>query len=279
MLTWTQLRRHVTANELAAAIGRGRVVKEGRGIYRLTASPASHAKAAQLRGTVSHLSAAEHWGLDLLKDLDTTHVTVDAHRGRVKAPDGVRIYYRTIPTQRRTNGVTDVVRTVLDCARDCALPDALAVADSALNHGKTTQDELISAAAQARGPHIRRVRQVVSWADGRVASAMESALRGVLCDAGLTDFQPQVPIKDSRGDLRHADLGSLKDRVLIEADSFLNHGQRWQLARDAYRYDEFVASGYAVLRFTWEHIMDNREWLVNIVRSTLASRTTGKIGN
>jgi very-short-patch-repair endonuclease len=50
----------------------------------------------------------------------------------------------------------------------------------------------------------------------------------------------------------------LLDRVLglvIEADSFEFHGRRRAMKHDCERYNAFVVGGRLVLRFSWEHVM------------------------
>lgn len=270
--TWSQLRPHVTREQLAAAIGTGRVKRAGRGVYRIAASSPDYGVAAALHGTLSHLSAAQHHGLGLIRDPTKTYVTVRAGRSGVKATKDVRVFYRNIPAEHVTGGITDVIRTVLDCARDCRIPDALAVADSALRYGKADRDDLVKAAAQLRGPNSERVRSIVHWADPRAASVMESALRGLLCEAGLPIFEPQLPIVISTGETWHPDLGHATTRTVIEADSVLNHSGPARLEIDAQRYDEFAAAGYVVLRFTWRQITGRPDWVVDMVRRTLRQR-------
>ena len=270
--TWSQLKPHVTERQLAIAMGSGRVERAGRGVYRLSWATPDYGIAAALRGTLSHLSAARHHGLSLIRDPAETYVTVRANRSGLKAPKGVRVFYRDIPPERRSGDVTDIVRTVLDCARDCPIPDALAVADSALRDNRLDHGELLEAAALLRGHGCRRVRQIVQWADARAASVMESALRGLLCEAGLPIFEPQLPIKISTGDVWHPDLGHEASRTVIEADSVLNHSGPTRLEIDTQRYDEFAAAGYVVLRFTWRQITGRPDWVVDMVRRTLRQR-------
>jgi very-short-patch-repair endonuclease len=270
--TWSQLKPYVTERQLAIAMGSGRVERAGRGVYRLSWAPPDYGIVAALRGTLSHLSAARHHGLSLIRDPAETYVTVRANRSGLKAPKGVRVFYRDIPPERRSGDVTDIVRTVLDCARDCPIPDALAVADSALRDNRLDRGELLEAAALLRGHGCRRARQIVQWADARAASVMESALRGLLCEAGLAIFEPQFPIEISTGDVLHSDLGHATTRTVIEADSVLNHVGPARLEIDAQRYDEFAAAGYVVLRFTWRQITGRPDWVVDMVRRTLRQR-------
>jgi very-short-patch-repair endonuclease len=267
--TWTELRPFVSQHELAAAIGRGRVVHDGSGTYRLASTPIRYGHATRVRGTLSHLSAAQHWHLPTLADVTETHVTVDPNRSRLKVQSGVRIYYRRIPDEHVVGGVTSVIRTLLDCAQDLPLPDALSVLDGALIRKDVKKQDLVDAAELLRGIHATKVQRIVGWADERAASPMESALRGVLLDAGITSFEPQFPVKISTGAILHADLGDPESRILIEADSVLAHGGRAAFERDAWRYDEFIAAGYRLLRFTWRQIMERRPWVVDMARRTL----------
>jgi very-short-patch-repair endonuclease len=270
--TWSQLRKYVTDEQITAALGTGRVKRAGRGVYRVAASSPDYGIAAALHGTLSHLSAAQHHGLGLIRVPTKTYVTVRAGRSGVKASKDVRVFYRDIPAQNVTGGVTDVIRTVLDCARDCPIPDALAVADSALRYHQTDRDELVKVASQLRGPNSERVRSIVNWADPRAASVMESALRGLLCQAGLPIFEPQFPIEISTGETWHPDLGHAGTGIAIEADSVLNHGTTTRLEIDTQRYDEFAAAGYVVLRFTWRQITERPDWVVDMVLRTLKQR-------
>lgn len=268
VLTWSELRPHVTRLELAEALATPYVRKHGRGTYRLAAARPDYGTARRLRGTVSHLSAVLHWRLDTLTDLTAIYVTVPRNRSRVDEPDTIRVFYRNVPANQQVGGVTTVARTLLDCLRDCPLPEALAAADSAIRRGRVTKLELVEMAAALRGPGSGRARRLVEHVDALAASAMESALRGVLVEAGIDGFEPQFAVGKA-----HADLGHAEARVLIEADSFQYHGMtKDDLIHDCERYDEFAAAGYVVLRFTWWHIMERRKWLVDTVRRTVAER-------
>jgi very-short-patch-repair endonuclease len=274
VLTWKQIRRHATESQLVAAIRSGRIASVGRGAYRLAHASVDYSRARQLHGTLSHLSAAKRWGITALREADQTHVTVSRARSKVNPPEDVRLFYRDIPADCIEGGVTDIVRTIVDCARDLPVPESLAIADSALRMNKVTPDQLVASAAGLRGPNSAKAKRIIGWADQRSDSVMESALRGVLYAAGFTSFEPQFAVKASDGALMHADLGDPRTRVLIEADSFLHHGEPWQLQADAQRYDEFVAAGYALLRFTWYQILDNQEWLLDMVDRVV--RRTGQ---
>ena len=54
---------------------------------------------------------------------------------------------------------------------------------------------------------------------------------------------------------------------MIEADSFEFHGRRKALKSDCERYNAFVGPGWTVLRFSWEHVMFEPDY----VRSAMAA--------
>ncbi len=228
--------------------------------------------AARLSGVISHVSAAGIWGLDVPKPT-TTHVTVGRHRHGMD-PQGVAIHWADLrPDQLDERGrVTSPLRTVLDCARTLTFSEGLAVADSALRSGLITALELDRAAEAMAGAGRRRVVQVARHADGRAGSGLESVLRGTLIEGRIRGFEPQVEIRDGRFFAR-VDLGHEELRIALEADSFEHHGFRAALVRDCRRYDELTIRGWLVLRFAWEHVMFEPEWVLAMVEGAIAHRS------
>lgn len=273
-LTATELRPHASAAHLGRLIGEGLIKYDGRGTYWLPSKVAArHVIARQLRGVLSHRSAAARLGLELTHEIEATEVTVDRRRKRVKAPEGVRVYYRDLRPDECADGVTTVVRTIVDCARDHTAPDALAMADAVVRTGAADLDELADAASRLRGRGSARARRVIGWIDARAASVLESVTRGVLLDGDITGFEPQFPVKISTGQVLHADLGHEEARLLVEAESMLAHTGAGRVEGDAIRYSEFAAAGYTLMRFTWSNVMYRRPWVVQMVRSALEQRT------
>ena len=142
-------------------------------------------------------------------------------------------------------------------------------ADTAIRVGHVKRSELQHAAAAIRGHGAVQARRVARFADPRAMSPAESALRAILIDGGITGFEPQFRARRDGRWIATVDLGDAKARLLLEADSFFWHGQRAALERDARRYNELVAAGYLVLRFTWEHIVGEPDWVLQIVRDVL----------
>jgi very-short-patch-repair endonuclease len=169
---------------------------------------------------------------------------------------------------------TPVLRTVLDCATTMPFPQALAIADSALAERLVRPEHLADAARRSRGPGRARRMRVAACADWRAANAFESCLRGVVLEAGLTGFEPQLEVRLPRR-VVHVDLGDPRRLVALEADSFAHHGSRSDLKRDCERYDELACEGWKVLRFAWEHVMFEQPWVADVVTTTCRVRGAG----
>jgi very-short-patch-repair endonuclease len=260
---WADLSRYTTQHSVRRALDRGALTRPARGVYALADLPAPAVAAARMGGALSHLSAAQHWGLELLHPSNAIHVTVPRHARPQRQP-GVVVHYSDLP---EVDGATSPERTVLDCAGALPFAEALAVADSALRRALVTQDQLEKAAADWTGPGRTRRLRVTGHADARAANPFESGLRAVVIDAGLTGFVPQCPV--TIGPTTYwVDLGDPERKFALEADSFAFHGTREALARDCRRYDELVAAGWRVLRFAWEHVMFEGDWVAQMVRET-----------
>lgn len=267
--TWAQLQTVVGKRALLTAVRDGDVVRLSRGLYSLPAN-VDRSMARRLRGVVSHLSAAAIWELGVFEPVPVVHVTVSRHRSRVQQPAGVKIHYGDFTAGERKAGVTHALRTVVDCARTCPIPQALAIADTAVRTALVTATELRQATASVRGTGAVAARQVAGWVDPRAASPLESGLRGLLLVNGFTQFEPQLIVVHEGRRIATVDLGDRDSGVLLEADSFLWHGQRAALERDARRYDELVSRGFLVLRFTWEQVLGDPAWVLAMVRRALA---------
>lgn len=274
-----RLGRGATTGELVALCGRAAlrravsdasVVRTARGHYALPGLADPRLAAERLCGVVSHGSAARIWGLPVLTREDAPHVTLPPHRK--SRPGSATRHWLPLAPHEVVDGVTSPLRTVLDCARTLPFGPALAVADAALRLRLVRPVELERAAAGVRGPGARRARLVAAAADGRAASPMESVLRGHLLHGRIRTFQPQLVIADD-GFRARVDLGDPRHRIVAEADSFEHHGSRAALVRDCRRYDELVVRGWLVLRFAWEHVMFEPDWVLATVRGALLTRS------
>jgi very-short-patch-repair endonuclease len=266
---WADLRQLVTRRELNAAVAAGDVLRLGRGRYGLPHLPDAAKAASRTGGVVSHESAVQHHRLPLLIPPSRAHVTVrpNAHP---TVPDGVQVHYRRL----RRVGATTVLRTVLDCASTLPFAEALAIADAAVRLNQCSRDDLLAAAASWTGLRRRSVVRVARCVDGRSANPFESALRALSIEAGCDGFEPQMRILAGRP--FRVDLGHVRLRVVLEADSFEWHGDRAALRRDCRRYDELVRAGWTVLRFAWEDVMFDPAWVMAVIRDVVRRETASR---
>ena len=260
--TFADLLAVVPARGIRSALEVGRIHRIAKGVYALPEAPSALRAARSQGGVVSHLSAAQHWGMKVISPPLLPYVTLPPGRARRTKGQACVLHWADAPS---LDDVTIPTRTVLDCIRILPLAEALAVADSALHEGVVDADDLIAAAARLRGPHRRRIREVVALADGRAESVLESALRAILIEAGIEGFEPQVVVRDTdfsaRIDLAHRVL-----KLGLEADGFEHHGTRRALVKDCRRHVNLSIRAWILLRFSWEDVMYDREWVVAAVR-------------
>lgn len=256
-----------------AAVREGVLVRVARGTWASAAgTERARAEALALRAVLAYRSAALDRGWGVWTAPDRPEVIVP--KGRRVSPErqrGVLLHRTDLDADDVDDHRTSADRTVLDCLRALPLPDALAVADSALRSGMT-RSHLIAVARNARGPGARRAREIAALADGRAANAFESALRAVCVGVEGLEVVPQVAIHDPHF-LGRPDLVDVRLRIVLEADSFEWHGTRDALVRDARRYNALVAAGWLVLRFTWEDVMFRPDEVAATLRDVVKRRT------
>lgn len=257
--TGEELLRCTTRRKVRTALAGGAMVRTGRGRYCLDDLDDARSAAARLDGVVSHLSAAQHWGWKLKLPPDKPCITVRRRSHALKADD-VELHWADLDLTQVTRGVTEPLQTVVDCARAYSFDVALSVADSAVRDGIDPADLLAVALDSPRTGRRRAVR-VAQAADGRADNPFESVLRALALEAGL-HVEPQQWI----GSAGRADLVDHGRRIAIEADSFEFHSERADLRRDVRRYTAFVRLGYRLVRFTWEDVMFDQEYVLAVLR-------------
>jgi very-short-patch-repair endonuclease len=55
-------------------------------------------------------------------------------------------------------------------------------------------------------------------------------------------------------------------RIALEADSFAHHGTRSALIRDCRRHTNLTIRGWRLIRFSWEDVMFDPDWVIATVR-------------
>jgi len=267
-----QLLQVMTERQLRSAVQRGEVERVARGVYALPALGPERLAALAYDGVASHLSAAHLWELPLLAHPEEQHVTVPVHR-RPRPGRPAILHWASVEPDEDLGRVTTLLRTVLDCARILPFGEALAVTDAALRTGRLSQAELENAASRMRGPGRPMAVRVAAAATPQSESFLESMLRSLLIAAGITEFEPQVTVRDDSGFIARVDLGHRPARIALEAEGYEFHGSAADFAADCRRYDDLVAAGWLVLRFTYQQVLGDPAWVVNRVQAAVSLRT------
>lgn len=272
VLRWAPLVRRVGRHQLAEEVAAGVVVRHRRGTYSLASAERARVAATRVQGVLSHESAALAAGLGLLLEPEAVHVTIRPHAMRRWVPPDVRLHYGPLSEEEQRRGVTDIVRTVVECAATLPFREALAVVDGALRAHMCTRAELLGRLSSEPVRASARARRALESATPMTETVFESALRAILLDLRLTCFVPQLPVETPFGRYR-VDLGDPVARIVVEAESFEFHGRRQQLTRDCVRTNALVVDGWLVLRFSWEQVMYEPEYVAAVLLAAHGRRT------
>ena len=255
------LMRATSRRRLRTSVRKGEVVRVGVGHYVLPTAHEALKAASKLSGVASHASAASirRWELGTQPANPAVIVprnrNVDAHRRR-----GIDVRWRDLADHEVDGIVTAAHRTVIDCARDLPFIEALPIADSALRHGDVDLDHLIELATRLPTNGRHEALRVVNAASPLAANPFESMLRAIALDVPGLHLEPQVLINE-RGFYGRPDLVDRRLRIVVEADSFEFHGGRKALKRDCERYTGLTIRGWRVVRFAWEHVMFEQDFV------------------
>lgn len=274
-----ELVRLTSRRKVRTALKRREIVRLSRGRYALPTADEARCAAHRLSAVITGRSAAAVHGLAMKTQPNRPEVTVP--RNRKVAPErreGVDLSWRDIPPEDVSNGVLRVGPTVIDCARRLPFDEALAIADSALRAGLVSRATLIRLAEAVPSTGRTEALRVARAASGKPSNPFESVLRAIALDVPGLALQPHVLITD--GGLRVApDLVDVERRIVVEAESFEFHGKRKALKRDCERYTALVLCGWRVIRFAWEHVMLEPEYvrdcLVALAALPVPSRPLG----
>ncbi|MGZ4534156.1 MAG: DUF559 domain-containing protein [Nocardioidaceae bacterium] len=243
------------------ALRDGVIVQDARGRYAVPAAGDARRAAHAIAGVVSHRSAALYWGWQVKTVPGRPDVTVPRNRNVPAAVrEQITPHWAALPEDEVQDGVTSMRRTMVDCLRGLAFDEALAIAGSALRNGNLSHQQLLALADGVSGAGARQCRRVAAAADPKAANPFESVLRALTLEVPGLVFEPQVTVTSNPVSLT-PDLVDRERRIALEADSFSWHGSRGALRRDCRRYNALVLLGWWVLRFTWEDVMHDPEYV------------------
>ena len=265
----------MTRGDLDRAVDGGEILRTARNRYALTSVDDATRIAHSVSGVLCLASAALHHGWAVKLPPERPHVAFRRNRKLTQEQRAaVEPHRHELHRDDVVDGVvTSKELTLLQCLRSLPDDEALAIADSAARAGETSLLRRVARQAQGRG--AARVRRIAADAHPDAANAFESVLRSIANQVDGLKVVPQRVITTVTPWVR-PDLLDEELRIVLEADSFEWHGDRSALRRDARRYDLLVVDGWMVLRFAWEDVMFDQEFvrqmLVGAVR--LARRRT-----
>ena len=255
------VRAGVPRRSTEAAVRAGRLLAAAGGaVWRPDADPAL-VLAVRSRSWLTCVSALDRWGVPLLDPPARPHLA--SSRARTERSACWHRLRTPVPTDRgpdpRARAV-DPIAAVVQALRCLGRRDALVAADSALRSGLVTARQL-DRAVPAHDP--QGARWVVEHADERSDSVLESALRFLLLDAGITAFELQAPLPGvGRVDLL------VDGWLVLEADGFAFHSGRADFLLDRQRLAVATATGHVTLRFGYAEVVHHPHRVLRCIEET-----------
>lgn len=207
---------------------------------------------------MSHASAARLWGFQNSRSADDTLRLTDPERWRrgegfllSRAPLAPHERWRAGPVR-----MTSPARTLVDCAREWPLEDAVVAMDSALLRGRTSRADLERAVAAARRwPGAAQAMRATALSDGRAESPLETRGRLRILGWGLPVPELQVEIRAQGRLVAVVDAWFDDAAVAIEFDGRVKYTDPWRgrtpervLWEEKRREDELRALDIRVVR-------------------------------
>jgi hypothetical protein len=259
LATTAELLTMTTRRRLAGFIKVGRLVRVCHGVYALD-EPDILGKLAALdlvagQPIVACMgTAAALYGFDTE---NTSRVHILDPGVRMRPSRSLMVHQRIGAPLRRVEGrfATAPAWTVIEVARTLQRPRALATLDAALHVGASTAAELRATITQQKGRRgIVKVRELISHADGRAESPMESEARLLFVDARLPMPELQYAIVDRYGRVWRVDFAWPEAFLVAEYDSIEWHVGRERLLHDRLKTARLQECGFTTIPMTVDDI-------------------------
>lgn len=106
--------------------------------------------------------------------------------------------------------------------------------------------------------------------DPEAGSVLESLCRVLMSLSGLPAPETQHVVRRGGGRVGRVDFAWLEQRLIVETDGFAFHSDRASYRRDRRRVNSLLLAGWVVLRFSWEDVVSDPDYVVASVRAALA---------
>jgi hypothetical protein len=222
---WVRLRRGVliTADDLAAG-------QESGDRYRIDCL-AVLVGLDRPSAVLSHATAARVWRVPVPRAVDVPIRLTDPTLWR-KGNGYVMSCAPLSPDERWRSGplrITSAARTLVDCAREWPLEDAVVAMDAGALAGRTTTEQLRATAdAVHRWPGASRAVRAAALADGRAESPLETRGRLRIIGAGLPIPELQVEIHSEGRLVGVVDAWFGDAAVAVEFDGMVKYTDPWR---------------------------------------------------
>jgi very-short-patch-repair endonuclease len=247
------------------ALAEGRVRAVGRDRLAVSDCAEPLLAAARAGARLSCVSAAAHSGLWVYRSVSSVHVAA-GHGFSLKPKIGpglsseLVIHRAKTPVPVARDDAIDLLPNALVHITSCQpLELAVAIIDSALNKRLISDGALREMAPW----QSHRFRKVISLCDGRSDAGNESVLRVRLLASGIP-VRIQVVVD------RHPVDALIGERMVVQTDGFLFHGDPVRRARDLRQDAALRMLGYTILRFTALHVLNDWAFVEGTIRSTIA---------
>lgn len=277
LLTTGQLLSVISRKALAAHLDAGAISRVFHGVYAMEQPDILGRLAALELATGKPIvaclgTAAELQGFDIERD-GRLHVLDPGVRIR-PTPD-LMVHQRDGAPLRRVQGrlMTTPAWTAVEIARTLKRRRVLATLDAVLRSGACTAPELQKAIDEQRGRRgIVAVRNLLSRADPRAESPMESEARLVFIDGGLPTPVLQHEVIDRTGQLWRLDFAWPDAMVAAEYDSM-----QWHASPEGWKHDRIKGArlrecGWSVVSFVVDDVRRYPADLLLRVSSRLDAR-------
>jgi very-short-patch-repair endonuclease len=243
------------------AVGHTRLGREGRYMAAVLACGAG--------AVLSYRSAAAWWGL---LQTEQARIDVTSPHGR-HAIAGVRRHQaRSLAPHDTTTHqgmpITSVARTLLDLAAT-ARPDRLERALAQAERLQLYDHKAIRDVLDRSNGHRGRVAlsKATAQEPKLTRSEVEAIFLSLVRLAGLPEPQANVPLT-ALGHLRlDPDFCWPTHRLVVETDGWETHRTRSAFRRDRRKDAALVASGYRVMRFTYDDVTTDAATVVERLRA------------
>lgn len=191
-----------------------------------------------------------------------SQINIHQHRYRLEPADVVR---------QAGLAVTSLPRTVLDCLGLLPQRAAEELLIWTCTRRLATPAELtalLNARPRLVGNGQRRA--LLANAAGGAMSVAERRLHRILRAAGIGGWTAGARVHDRHGLIGIVDVLFPVERVAIEVDGMAYHGEA-SFQGDRTRQNRLVCTGFTVLRFTWQDLVDRPQMVRRVVDDALRS--------